>query len=522
MMTGLHPESHGIVGNSFYDPTLEEEFYYTNPEHSMQAKWWSAEPLWVTAEDQGVRTAIHMWPGSEANIPDVEPTYLDHYNKSELLGRKANRIFELLVQRPGPQEIEADPTLANGPQRPQFIAAYIPEVDSIGHQYGPDSPEMLETIGHVDLFIRTVDFQLTTFGLDKVVNFIVVSDHGMAPTSTNRLVQLEDLIDPELIATTEGWPNYGIRLRDPSPEHLETVYNRLQQQTALKGGFNVYLRDRNMPERFHFTNNERIAPLWIMPKVGWAIVTKTELDVSEAQANNDVFHPLGIHGYDNDEPDMRAIFIARGPAFPRGRVDAFQNTEVYNIVCDSLGIEPRPNNGTLRLPLKVDDSVPDIIPGKFNPEDEDNDGNLQFPADPNDPDANVQPAHDDAAADAPAPEPTPAAPSDVPTSDVDDEFIDNPIDAETKAEIEEEFAQEEAEAEGMDEEDWKEWFGDEFDGFKGWVDNLFGGGKGGAPSGGEELGLGLGDGAGEFDKVAEFEGGGWEVGVRPGDVGIDA
>ena len=29
-----------------------------------------------------------------------------------------------------------------------------------------------------------------------------------------------------------------------------------------------------------------------------------------------------------------------------------ENTEVYNIVCDSLGIEPKPNNGTLRLPLK--------------------------------------------------------------------------------------------------------------------------------------------------------------------------
>lgn len=29
-----------------------------------------------------------------------------------------------------------------------------------------------------------------------------------------------------------------------------------------------------------------------------------------------------------------------------------ENIEVYNIVCDSLGIEPKPNNGTLRLPLK--------------------------------------------------------------------------------------------------------------------------------------------------------------------------
>ena len=29
-----------------------------------------------------------------------------------------------------------------------------------------------------------------------------------------------------------------------------------------------------------------------------------------------------------------------------------ENTEVYNIICDSIGIEPKPNNGTLRLPLK--------------------------------------------------------------------------------------------------------------------------------------------------------------------------
>ena len=29
-----------------------------------------------------------------------------------------------------------------------------------------------------------------------------------------------------------------------------------------------------------------------------------------------------------------------------------ENTELYNIVCDSIGVTPKPNNGTLRLPLK--------------------------------------------------------------------------------------------------------------------------------------------------------------------------
>lgn len=32
--------------------------------------------------------------------------------------------------------------------------------------------------------------------------------------------------------------------------------------------------------------------------------------------------------------------------------DRVENTEVYNIVCDSLSISPKPNNGTLRLPLR--------------------------------------------------------------------------------------------------------------------------------------------------------------------------
>lgn len=29
-----------------------------------------------------------------------------------------------------------------------------------------------------------------------------------------------------------------------------------------------------------------------------------------------------------------------------------ENIEVYNLLCDSLGLKPKPNNGTLRLPLK--------------------------------------------------------------------------------------------------------------------------------------------------------------------------
>lgn len=111
-----------------------------------------------------------------------------------------------------------------------------------------------------------------------------------------------------------------------------------------------------MPERYHFSQNQRIAPLWIVPSVGWAITPKHEFDLQEAPARGEVYHPRGLHGYDHEHPLMRAIFIAKGPAFPHpegSMIDAFQNTEVYNIVCDSLGLEPRKNNGTIRLPFTV-------------------------------------------------------------------------------------------------------------------------------------------------------------------------
>ncbi|KAL1955923.1 hypothetical protein VTO42DRAFT_7996 [Malbranchea cinnamomea] len=349
LVTGLYPESHGIVGNSFWDPKLQEDFYYTDPKRSMQPKWWNAEPIWVTAETQGVRTAIHMWPGSEAHIGPIEPTFLDKYDGKEQLSRKVNRLLELL-DLPGDQDDL--PMDARG-RRPQFLAAYVPNVDSDGHKYGPNSTEIRDTIAKADKMLADLFQGLRDRNLTDIVNVVVVSDHGMATTSTDRLVQLEDLIDLDLIERIDGWPLRG--LRPKREEDVDRIYRRLLESSEPYGdSIEIYTRE-NMPERFHFSNNDRIAPVWVIPKAGWAVVERPEWDVKEAQKNGVVYRPRGIHGYDHEHPLMRAIFIARGPKFPHpgnSRLDVFQNIEVYNIICDSLEIEPRPNNGTLRLPLK--------------------------------------------------------------------------------------------------------------------------------------------------------------------------
>ncbi|KZZ94492.1 Type I phosphodiesterase / nucleotide pyrophosphatase family protein [Ascosphaera apis ARSEF 7405] len=369
LMTGLYPESHGVVGNTFYDPHLDDDFYYTNPAKSTQSKWWTAEPLWSVAESQGVRSAVHMWPGSEANIGKVSPTVVDGYNKSVLLQKKAERILDLL-DLPGDHDDDADETN----RRPAFIAAYVPNVDADGHRYGPNTTQVRETIVKVDNMLETLMIGLDERNLTDIVNLVIVSDHGMATTSNKRLVQLEDLIDLSLVERLDGWPHRGLRPKAPVEENLKTLEKQLAESyPRFKDKIEVYNKS-TMPERYHFTQNDRIAPLWVFPKTGYAVVERPWYDVADMVKLDMEYDPKGIHGYDHEHPLMRAIFIARGPKFGGiwpsddaaehknnatnvkfgGRkMEPFQNIQVYNLIADSLEVDPHPNNGTLRLPLKV-------------------------------------------------------------------------------------------------------------------------------------------------------------------------
>ena len=325
LVTGLYPESHGMVGNQFWDPDLMEEFHYTDPAaQSMQAKWWSeAEPLWETATKANVKSAIHMWPGSEART-EINLAFVDKYNGTEVLSRKLDRVMQFL-DLPSEHDPGTDSSVES---RPQFIAFYVPNVDQDGHRYGPNSTEIRSTISNVDSMLHDLFTGLQKRNLTDIVNVVIVSDHGMATTSSKRLIQLEDLVDTSQIWPTDGWPLHGLRPKNVS--NLRTMYDRLSALAAKNPTFDVYLRDENMPAKYHFTNNKRIAPLWIVPKTGWAIVRRDDFDVKQEQGK--VFRPRGLHGYDHEHPLMRAIFVARGPAFPHqpnSRVEVFREFYLF-------------------------------------------------------------------------------------------------------------------------------------------------------------------------------------------------
>lgn len=332
LVTGLYPLEHGIVGNTFYDPKLKKQFVNTGKLGLDPAFWHGGEPVWATAQRQFVKLAVHMWPGSEVLLH--EPAIFDRYNGSEPLLAKVERITGWL-------DVE------DVNKRPELILAYVPTVDLFGHKFGILGPEMVLALRYVDDFVANLELELKRRHLDDIVNLIVLSDHGMAPTDKLRVLFLDDVVDLAQIEHIDGWPLFGLRPKgDVAGVHQQIAGNI--EKLGQSGNFKVYLKEE-LPREWHFGPGHafdyRLAPLWIVPAVGYAITTHEKLKEGEEYA------PKGVHGYNNTEVLMRALFVGRGPYFrlklgQAARVQPFANTEVYGMICESLGIEPAPNNGT--------------------------------------------------------------------------------------------------------------------------------------------------------------------------------
>lgn len=356
LATGLYPESHGIVGNYFWDPVLNDTFMYTDPKHSLDSKWWGGEPIWVTAVLQGLRSAICMWPGASSVIHGKRPSYEIPYDNDITREEKVGQVMEWL-----------DLPIKD---RPNFIAVYFQEVDQTGHQYGPDSKEVNDALVGSNSALKNLMDGLNARNLLEVANLVVLSDHGMTQTSNSKLIYLEDWMDVELIWRMDGYPLGGLWLQ--REEDIPAVYRNLTRPRPdgmvnsdgkYVKPFSVYLRE-NVPFRFHYSHNARIAPIVIVPNVAHSLI------MTRAEHPPDVpYEPIGMHGYDNLDVDMRATFSAMGPNFkresptpsvfgfknagktnqinPEDRIPPFSNTEIYALLCRVLGLSPSANNSTL-------------------------------------------------------------------------------------------------------------------------------------------------------------------------------
>lgn len=331
MITGLYPANHGIVGNTFWDAKIQKQFFNTKPEQSLDKAWWGGQPIWVTAARQGVSTAVHMWPGSEVEWDEGSMLEVDNFNATETLETKANRVFSWIDREKS--------------NRPELILSYVPTIDAVGHKNGIAGDELVSALKDVDSMVGAIMSGISSRNLTNIVNLVVVSDHGMAPTSNNRLIYLDDLVEMSNIEHVDGWPL--IALRPKSSLDLKALYRNLvdAQKQYGEGKWDVFLRE-DLPAEWKFGGynynkwQNRLAPLWLVPKVGWAFTTKEQMKKQEGD-----YKPHGIHGYNNTEVLMRALFLTQGPYFTKDYLMPFENVGLYTIVCGSVGLKPSKADG---------------------------------------------------------------------------------------------------------------------------------------------------------------------------------
>lgn len=321
MVTGLFPEHHGVVENTMYDPVFDNIFRISNSATVADARWWGGEPLWVTAEKQGQIAASYFWPGSEAPIEGVRPHYWTHYDSHVPNRARVRQVLDWLA--------------LPAARRPTFVMLYFSDVDQAGHDFGPQSPQVAAAVLRVDSAVGMLLDGISNGGMDREVNVIVVSDHGMAATSPDSVVALDDYLALDLLARVVGGnPLLAIW---PRPGMAASVYRSLHGRHPHLA---VWRKDE--PAWFHLRENRRIPPILALADAGWSLSVRRR-DVVE---HPDRFRG-GAHGYDDTLEVMRATFVAAGPAFRQGAVaPAFRNVHLYDLIAGILGITPAPNDGS--------------------------------------------------------------------------------------------------------------------------------------------------------------------------------
>jgi predicted AlkP superfamily pyrophosphatase or phosphodiesterase len=318
MVTGLHAAAHGITSNNIVDPRLPGRFTLSNRDVQQDPRWWHGEPIWVTAERQGIIAATMFWPGSDVMIAGDRPTYWRMYDDNLPNEQRVDTLLEWLQSSSLP---------------PTFLTLYFSDVDDAGHNFGPDDERTRQAALAVDQMIGRLVSGIEKLGLATRTNYILVSDHGMSQLSPDRVIVLDDYIDVSSVDVIDSTPIVGL---NPKPGvSADAVYSALKNKhPALQ----VFLRS-NLPTTHGLRNHPRMPHIVGFADEGWHVTTRLR------QLEEEHF-PLGNHGYDPALRSMHGLFIASGPQFKSGlRVPAFSNVHIYELICRVLHIRPAKNEG---------------------------------------------------------------------------------------------------------------------------------------------------------------------------------
>ncbi|KAG7274214.1 hypothetical protein CRUP_007651, partial [Coryphaenoides rupestris] len=323
-ITGRWIEDHGVVHNMMYNTTTNVKIVHKIT--MTKSEWWDNGPLplWITAQNQGLKAASFYYPGGGANYS----------------GQSVNRALVETGKTPDDNETEWRENIDKvmgwfSQEHFDLVTLYYGEPDNVGHAKGPDHPKRKEIIQQIDRTIGYLRQAIASHGLADTLNVIITSDHGMTTVKKrpavdeiilNKYLNLLKLTSFEIL----DYGGYGIVT--PQPGKDQEVFDLLSKAPNLT----VYKKDE-LPESFHLKKSDRITPIVIVADLGFNLNSRFIVYVNK-----------GDHGFHNGEMDMKMIFRAFGPDFKKNYLaEPFDSIHIYPLMCRLLKIQSEPNNGSL-------------------------------------------------------------------------------------------------------------------------------------------------------------------------------
>lgn len=308
IVTGLYPEHHGIVSNDFYDPARKATYSNSMVGGAIaDGSWYGGTPLWVLAEQQGMRSASFFWVGSEADVQGVRPSYYLRFDGRFPNGKRVEQVLAWLHLPPE--------------QRPHFITLYFSDTDGAGHRYGPDSPQVADAVRELDGEIGKLEDGIKESKLP--VDLIVLADHGMIALQGEPIY-----LDHFGLNTSSYAAIVDSAMYPKSEDDAQKAYEALRGKSDK---FSVYRRAQ-VPASLHFDGN---------PREGDPVVVANGPYYIKPVADPGGRVPVATHGFDATRmPEMKALFVAAGPDIRAGvAVESFENVDVYPLIAKILGLD---------------------------------------------------------------------------------------------------------------------------------------------------------------------------------------
>lgn len=317
--TGMKPEHHGLVDNSFYEPFKDQVYNMGNRDIVQDGYWYGGTPIWVLAEQNNLKAASYFFVGTEAPVQGIRPSYYFDYDGNVPNLTRVAKVFEWL-QLP---ETE----------RPRLITLYFSDMDNVGHRYGPSNDHQLKVaLNRLDRELGALFEGLKSFDLD--INVVLVSDHGMADVPKDKLINLDQLTEGIDARIVNNGALAHLHLVDPTKksEVIQVLRQRAGNFTVEDVASKVSYQDiSKYPARF--------GEILILPDLGYYLADERGIfryQNSSARFKTDVF---GEHGFSPQYREMHGIFYANGPAIREGfKIERFENIHIYPMICQILGL----------------------------------------------------------------------------------------------------------------------------------------------------------------------------------------